>query len=807
MAVIRNNDETLNVYSESSKPKNNDKIPRRISTKLDILDQKIDGLYKDIYITRPDNKNSLEDVINRLDNSIDALQDTDISVSGMSELLRRIEQKNGSNVSNLVNSVEELFNDQSLINSLFMNEDVHKYINGQNYQYDLICKYLPKLLDALEVKRDNTLCSDNFQKKFINPKAVKSNKAEMEIFAANTKKLEHAYDISNFFEKTYMNVSKYGEDFIYVVPYDLAFKRLIKRANYRRNGARLGQVAFMGESAALASKGRTLTSYDKITCVSENYMDTEDYKNYMNSVKESFTFDAGDATDKFKGEAVNLYFNDTNIILDKINEAVILSDKSDLERFKSFSVSFNEYLAEASDKNSVYGDVAKKNKLSAASSDGLILPGELVERDPNKIDKDFTGAVLERLERANIVPVYIGEKCLGYYYFDFKEDPNACGFCGGTHMIPGLANSQNYSYEMSQDQQELAVRFIASKISASIDNHFINANKDLKEEIYAILRYNDKFDIARTNDLGVSFIPAEDIVHCYFEIDEHSHRGISDLAKSVVPAMLYILLYLTDIIGKITRSTDKRVYYVKQNVETNVARTMMNVVQQIKKGNFGMRQIESMNNILNIVGKYNDFIIPVGQSGDSPIQFEVMQGQNIETPNDIMEKMEEAAVNATGVPIELVNSTLQQDFATRFTMSNTRFLKSIFTRQTKTQRFFSLIYTKLYNYEFEEAYPLIEIILPPPTYLTVTNTQQMIDNITQLADKISDVELNGEEDNIKAEFKKLYVRSFLSTYIDFDSVSKLIDAAKVNVMSKTPPAVEDGEASGDEESSSGEDYF
>lgn len=213
-----------------------------------------------------------------------------------------------------------------------------------------------------------------------------------------------------------------------------------------------------------------------------------------------------------------------------------------------------------------------------------------------------------------------------------------------------------------------------------------------------------------------------------------------------------------------------------------------------------------MNNILNIVGKYNDFIIPVGQSGDAPISFEIMQGQNIETPTDIMEKMEEAAVNATGVPIELVNSSLQQDFATRFTMSNTRLLKSIFTRQNKTQKFFSKIYTKVYNYEFSENYAEIEIILPPPTYLTVTNTQQMIDNITQLADKITDVELNDEEDNVKTEFKKLYIRSFLSTYIDFETVEKLHNTAKVNISTKTPPAVEDGETSDQDSSNNNEDY-
>ena len=74
---------------------------------------------------------------------------------------------------------------------------------------------------------------------------------------------------------------------------------------------------------------------------------------------------------------------------------------------------------------------------------------------------------------------------------------------------------------------------------------------------------------------------------------------------------------------------DKRVYYVQQSgVETNVAKTLMNVVTQIKKGNFGVRQLESINNILGIVGKFNDYVVPTGPNGEAPIRFEMMQGQN-----------------------------------------------------------------------------------------------------------------------------------------------------------------------------------
>ena len=202
-----------------------------------------------------------------------------------------------------------------------------------------------------------------------------------------------------------------------------------------------------------------------------------------------------------------------------------------------------------------------------------------------KIDQNITGSVMEMIPREDIIPVYIGNVCLGYYYLEIKEDKTKCGYCGGHHMTPMISNATGHQIEMSQDQEELAIRYISSKISQSIDSKFINANKDLKEEIYAVLRYNEKFDIAKSNDIGVTFIPAEDMIHCYFKMDKDTHRGISDLRDSLIPAMLYILLYLSDIIAKITRGPDKRIYYVKQNVEQNVARTMMNVVNQIKKGN------------------------------------------------------------------------------------------------------------------------------------------------------------------------------------------------------------------------------
>ena len=787
---------TASYITEASSDKD-DRLPgyRKIDKKLDLLDQKVNSLYKDIYITRPDNKVDLDKVIDRLDDTIDKLHKNNVNASSMAELIRRTNPNDMPNTKKLMDSVTSLFQDENLINSLFMNSTIHNFIKARNNQYDLICRYLPRLIDALEIKRDLVLSADNFSKNFINPKSVKSSKIESDLFISNCDKIEEEYDFSNFILKTYMNVSKYGEDFIYIVPYDIAIKRLLHRAQYRQANPKLGQFSFY-ESA----NGKVQSNRVKYDLLKEGYTGQSDYKALVESATHQGIDISGFSKD-FTGCSVTLHYNESGILSETINERVILNAEQAKQVRQSMAYMHEQSISEAEKSlHSTYDKLKHANNgLSATISDGLIAPN-FGDKDPEKIDDNFTGAILERIKPENIVPIYIGKKCVGYYYLEFAEDISACGFCGGHHsQMPGMPSGSQLGYKMSEDQQELAIRFISAKISSAIDAKFINANKDLKEEIYAVLRYNEQFDVSRSNDIGVTFIPAEDIIHCYSELDEDTHRGISDLQRALIPAMLYILLYLTDIIGKITRSTDKRVYYVKQNVETNVARTMMNVVAQIKKGNMGMRQLESMNNILNIVGKYNDYIIPIGPSGDPPIQFDTLQGQDINTPTDLMDKMEEAAVN-TIMPMELVNATFNQDFATSYSMSNSRIARSVFTRQAITQRWISKIFTKVYNYEFDENYYHIDVILPPPVYLIINSSQQLFDNISSMADKIIDIhstvdENNEDRDAINKEFKNLYLRNVLGTYLGYDDYDRLFETAKVNIESRKNPSTEDGEAS------------
>lgn len=737
---------------------------RGINKKIDNLNTTVDNLYNTVYSTRVDNQNDLDRITDDIDSNLNDLLSSvnDQNISNISNLIIRLQKKNGSSVDNLNKELESLVSDKNIIDTVNL-ENVQKYIQAENYQYDLILKYVPKLLEALEIMKDNVLSSDNYTKDFINVMGNKTNDQATNIFNSRAKNLMEKYDIQELFEDMYMKTAKYGEYFLYQVPYKIALKRLMDR----RNAPNI-----------MESAGNKNGTTQKVIFESAKFS-TQPHKGI-------------DLTDKFLDEIgkldgkVILKMDPYGIIPEAVNEVKVAIEKKKQYDNTSLTEAFTEaVLSEARDDNNLHrglGALTYDTTL-AMSNDGT-LGGVTYDTDNSQEIRDMVGCVVYEIPRENIIPLYIGNYCIGYYYFAIVNDYINKQVTMGNQYNSLTSSSEVKATELDK-QTDMLISYIASQLSTAIDTKFINNNIDLKDEIYAILRYNDEFNATLgVNTINVSFIPASDIHHFYFKLDERTHRGISDLQDSVVPAMLYTLLYLTDIINKVSRSQDKRIYYVKQNVETNVARTMLNVINQLKKGNMGMRQLENMNTIFNVIGKYNDFIIPRSASGESPIDFEVMQGQNTDTPTELMDRMEESAVNRTDVPYEFVQSVNQVDFATRFTMSNSKFLRKVFKRQMRCQKHFTEIFKKLYNFEYNENETAMEIRLPAPTYMTMTNSQTLIDNTKNFATAIADIEL-PDKDELKPEFIKLLMHNYLGTYLDYDMINDLIELAKQNINKQT----------------------
>ena len=742
---------------------------RKINSSLDMLRKQVDDLYTSTYYTRDSSEELKTQVTDRLDDAIRKSTQGDDefqNISNTSKLFRKLLKPDGSSASNKLaknfgnggdDDISNLFQSPNIVASIMDSYSKTKWIADLDNEFDMICRYMPKLQAALDIKRDAVLCSDSYSKEFLNVRVKGENPSSDRNGAIqnNIAEMIKKYDLSNKAEKWYDDTAKYGEEIVYCVPYSIALDQLLKR---KKN-----------------------TSYS----LTESSIDLKDL--LPKDAKGTATVSANEMGDP----VINIRFDTSKVLMEAVQNNLFLRKAAGDDNLRGLSESFvihetnssfEDHLKKSGKNTEVKFDQTIGNELEweddRTAADGLARS----KKDDNTKLK-VNGAVLRTIKHDRIIPIYIEDVMFGGYYIRFKQyedmDINSSGNFRGYNSVTGMFNNapvsniSNYN-EDEVNKRDLLLRTVAGQISQKIDKAFINANTDLKEEIYLMLRFNDRYNqISHTMDMDVVFIPADDIHHLKFREDPETHRGISDLWDSLVPAKQWITLSLTSILGWTTRGFDRRVYYVKQALDTNTAQSLLNVVATIKKGNFGVRQMESVNNILNIVGRFNDFVIPIGPSGDPPIQFDTQPGQQFDFPDQLLGNLEESSVNPI-LPIEIVNSSTGMDFAVRYTMTNAKLLREVLKRQLKMEDFLSEVFTKIYRFEYEENIEL-EVMLPPPAFLSMTQSTQLINSASQYADTIVDIEMAGETDEARQMFKKRIIRKMIPSYLTDEEIKEIKD--------------------------------
>lgn len=743
---------------------------RSVNSRLDQIDALMQDVYKGTYRVDASNSTNLQNITDDIMGSIDALIANDTNINGIpniSRLYNRIQSKSDTLGEFSAQEFMDVFNDKTMISNLMDVYAKSKTIRQMDEQIDMVCKYMPKLQDALEIKKDSVLVSETFSKDYLN--LISGLNRDDKDFSSRITALKDKYDLEDFIDTMDMNTSKYGECFVYRVPYKKAFKTILdKRAKSPRAG--MAAQSLYHQECSIITEGVWEASPGSLRADSSAPMieGKSNFKvNLFVGLQEQFSRTS--KADEIKRRLPTSLYEQMLEENAALNEAV---DTSSVEtKEKNGKVQFKQLIP----------DELSYDPLDASASDGF------TDKDKKK-DKGTNvtapGCVLKMLPRDKVFPIYIEDSCIGYYYIEYVNPTMENGSMFMGSMLNSNKKKQQQALDNTENEDKI-LRYLASKIASQVDASFINTNTDLTKEIYMILKYDEKFNINdMQGQMNISFIPAEDIHHHYYRMDPVTHRGISDLYDGLIPATIWCMLSLCTAVGIVTRGTDKRVYYVQQTgVETNVAKTLMNVVNQIKKGNFGVRQLESINNILGIVGKFNDFVIPTGPNGEAPVRFELMQGQNIETPTELMNQMEENAINPTGVPIELINATKGLDYAVHYTVSNSRFMSIIMKRQGKEQRMQGSLITTIYNCEYDEN-TVIKVMLPAPKFMTMANSNSVVDNTKVYVQNLTEVFCYDMNDTEKAEFTNLAMRHFLSSHVDTNAIDELKSLARINVAAK-----------------------
>ena len=741
--------------------KDNVKVPSFSRSGVNKLEKNIqdniDRLYSDVKGNSPEVSRTIDYMRTKMHKSIDAIINNNIANTGLSNvssLISRVKGKEWQKDGKVINSIIKTFEDDSIMNNVMSIYSQNVYLKEMDKEIDVVCKYMPKLLEALDVRKEAVLSADHFTKDSIN---IKSTSADISDISAenNIAAMKEKYDLSNILDRVYAETDKYGECFVYCVPYRKALERILDKSN-------------------------------KIPVSNEKIISEEAYFTYNESTQDA----------SIHINPTNQFVKDNSGLMIELNtsgvlESAVMEYKKADEVYSNIPQGLNVIhesnpaFKRLADK--VNGTAFKKALYQVDSQDGFIDASKSKNKE-NKIT--VPGCVLKVLDHTMVRPIRIEDNILGYYYIECDHELNMesitfSSTLGG--LKPGQTARKLHGTQTDADKEIL--RKIAKQISDHIDSKFINANQDLTKEIYMILKYNmDVNDKGRISKIRVSFLPPEGVVHSYFKLDPKTNRGVSALQRALFPAKLYSCLYISNVITILTRGNDKRVYYVKQNVDTNISGVLLNTIMQIKRSNFGLRQIENMNNLMNITGRFNDYVIPESQSGDAPVRFEIMEGQKIEVQTELMQSLEEMSVNSTDVPIEVIQARRQLDFATHYTMSNTRFLRVISNLQAKFTKICNQILTRIYDAEFE-CDDLVEVELPPPMYLNLMNINQLQQNATETTEFITPMYYDTEAQTanpvevarFKAEVKKFYMKSFIPD----KAIKRIKDKVSMEIAKET----------------------
>lgn len=758
---------------------------RRNNELLDKLDDQLSSLYRTTYFKDEIDDTLFDRVSDELTDTIRKVTDNDPEYQNLSnitslyqKLSNRLNSSGDAIISNFGKNndkdISTLFQTNEMMASLMEVYARTKWITELDSEFDMICKYMPKLKVALDIKRDAVLCSDSYTKEFITitPKNETAGDAKNTEIQNNIKNMMKKYDINSKVEKWYEDTSLYGEEFVYIVPYSTAMEQLLARKN---------NTSYMMSEATVVSEAGDIK---------------------LKEIPVSASIYSGS-----NGQGINIKFDKSGILREAVeNNAAIRKYLQD-KMYRGLTEVFNEALLESGDNfndhlkksgrndtevrfDRVIGDEIEWEDDDSTAADGLAG----TEKKSEKIR--LNGAIVKSIRHDKFMPIYIEDMFFGGYFIKFEAeeeiDINSNSNVNGYNSITSMFNNEKVGSANKTTGDEI-LKIVAGKISQAIDRTFINSNPNLKREIYLMLKYNDKYNaLDRSLNMNIVFIPADDIHHLKFREDPETHRGISDLWDALVPAKQWIMLNTTISLGIITRGYDRRVYYVKQSLDTNTAQSILNVITQIKKSNFGIREMESINNILGLLGRFHDFVIPMGPNGDAPIQFDTMPGQQFDFPTELMQNFEESAVNSTDIPIEVVNSSFNMDFAVRYTMTNAKMLRAVLKRQLTMEDFLEPTLSKIYKFEYGEAIEL-EVTLPPPAFLSMTQGVQLIQAASQYADSIVEVEMSRDTDEEKAAVKRRIVRKLIPSYISDKEIEDIKNKVKIELsIDKSTPQDDQG---------------
>lgn len=582
--------------------------------------------------------------------------------------------------------------------------DIYQAMSKDLLKYEdlrLVSKLVPQINEAIMILRDSIASPDDVSKQV----ACTFKKGDTELVSNKdhinfTKKMKNVFKeknrdklILNIIENTLVN----GKQYCAVIPYERAFTELLSKSRKDKK-----KVANLGLSESELSKD------------SEYGIILESAVNQINDMGSEFKCD---------GSEINAILNNITISegIENLYNEELINEATAVKNSTAFTQEeMDKYLK------------GKKGKTDTVATDGTM---DINSKDIN-ISTD--GCIIKELDIRYIIPVKIDNICLGYYYIENNDTAN---------MIK-TANSANSKFDTSlknakEGQLEVLYKGVCDLLVKKLDKKIIETNPAMKETFYEMLKYHD----AVHNKLKITYLRPDEVVE--FKVN----NGVSVIEPVLFFAKLYLALLLTNVMLIISRGNDMRAYYIKSELDTDIESMVNNVISELKKESKSILNLNHVPKLLSVFTKFTDLFIPMDADGGKPIDFDIIQGQDTQIDTELMQKLDGIITNGLGVPSTMINASNEVDFARTLELLNSKYVRRSMSYQIDLNPSITEFDRKLLLYEIPEySEEIAELVseLQPPMGLLLQNHADQMNNVDDIATRLSSILLGENNDNPKA---------------------------------------------------------
>lgn len=679
---------------------------------------------------------------------------------------------NFKNMSNPDAMIEDLFNTKnSSIFEVFNERFRNKSLLFKDLE--IISDQLVELTEALNTTRDDILCADNIGAEISRSLNFSTDTAQREKYddlIEDVKRIEKEYKLNHKVrEHIVLKTLKYGEYYVYVIPKS----KLFEKAQYNRNSK---------------IKSLALESYE------------------LEGLCESIDIDLKSDNINFINEELQYQFNVCNdeIPLPLVENTNTLSAMLDIKKFNKLNplMKYNPPKKDDKLKDAKMNKELEKTKkadmnLYKNGKPGIkdnnigFSDGVISNKGNRDIDdwSDVKGCYIKLLDPKKVIPIKIMDYIIGYYYIEDVELDSVNHRCSRHNPGSTLGRGGVFGNMLNKSQKErTVVDVIANGIVKSFNKKYLEDNEEFKELIINSLLYDDMYK----RKVHYQFIPADHI--CRFTINEDEEgNGVSMLYGSLFYAKLYLSLLIFNMITHLDKSQDTKINYVKQSgIDKDIINKCNSIARQIKSKQISIADLMDYSSIYGKIGTGRDVFMPVGESGERGIEFDVISGQQVDMQNDLMENLKQSYINGTGVPSVIMNYINEADYAKTLVMANAKQLRRVMNYQESFNESITMFYRKILLYCSDMDESDIEnfyYTLQKPKSLPNTNLADTIGYGDQILDTvIKNVYGENQQDSDerlleKDLFRKDMARNLLSM-LPWEEIDKSLDRVKLEIAEK-----------------------